>query len=367
MTKKEVQHAANDAVGAAPAETPKRKSKTQPRVAKKVNGASKRRKKGDIEEKKEVRQLPLAQVVIEKGNPRQTYDEEALQRLAFSIKHAGILHPLVVRTKENDNKFYLVTGERRLRAAKMNKMESVPCIVEELMSDARAVYAQHAENAMRENLNPIEYAQSIVNLIGKTVQMPVTLEDEATGETVTEHQEVVVNATHAAQIYDISAGSVSQYVALLKLPQEIQTAIHKNEVSFAQARELCQSELTKSAQLSIFKNIMAGKLKRASDVKAAVEKHRARKQMKDPPPESKKRRGRPPQTSDEAPSVRQNLDTAIERTRHVKLTLRPAQELREGLTMCYEKHERAKTDEKKNYYKGFAAALEWMGNLRDKL
>jgi ParB family chromosome partitioning protein len=304
-----------------------------------------------------VTHLALSEIVVEKGrNPRQNYDRDALKKLSISLKHMGMLQPMVVRTKPDDKKYYLVAGERRYRAAKLIKMTTVPCIIKELMTDAQVTYAQYAENAHREDLNPIEYAQSIANFIGQEVEMT----DKRSGKT----QVVQVNAKIAAEVYDLTQGSVSQYLALLKLPKQMQEAVRNGKMTFAQARELCSPKISDKERDAIFKDIMSGDAKRASDVKAAAEKTRAKKAAKT---DGKKKRGRPAQTSDEAPSVRQNLDTALERLRAVKLTSRTKPELREGLAMAYERHERAKSEEKKQFHKGFAAGLEWAGGIREKI
>lgn len=303
----------------------------------------------------EVTYLALSEVVVEKGrNPRQNYDRDALKKLSISLKHMGMLQPMVVRTKPGDKKYYLVAGERRYRAAKLIKMATVPCVIRELMTDAQVTYAQYAENAHREDLNPIEYAQSIANFIGQTVEMT----DKKSGKT----QEVQVNAKIAADVYDLSQGAVSQYLALLKLPKPIQEAVRNGKVTFAQARIICGAK-EHDEQMALFKKVMSGEAKRASDVQAAAEKTRAKKATK----ADGKKRGRPAQTNDEAPSVRQNLDTALDRLRTVKLTSRTKPELREGLAMAYERHERAKSEEKKQFHKGFAAGLEWAGGIREKI
>lgn len=303
----------------------------------------------------EVIQLALNEVVVEKGrNPRQHYDREALKKLSISLKHVGMIQPIVVRTKENDKKYYLVTGERRIRAAKLIKMGTVPAIVRELMTDAQVVYAQHAENAHREDLNPIEYAQSIKNFIGQEVEMT----DKKTKKTTV----VTVNAKIAAQTYDLSQGAVSQYLALLDLPKPIQEAVRNGKMTFAQARVICGAK-SHDDQMALYKKVMSGEAKRASDVKDAAEKARAKKSTKG----DGKKRGRPAQTDDALPNARQGLDTALERLRSAKVATRKTGEMREGLAIGYERHERAKSEEKKQFYKGLLAGLEWVAGFRDKI
>ena len=338
--------------GGASGATKKAATKKAPAKKPETKKAASKPKAKDISS--EVIQLSVTQITVEKGrNPRQFYDREALKKLSISLKHVGMIQPLVVRTKPDDKKHYLVTGERRYRAAKLIKMTSVPVIVRPLMTDAQVVYAQHAENAHREDLNPIEYAQSIANFIGQEVEMT----DKKSKKT----KVITANAKVAAETYGLSQGSVSQYLALLNLPKPIQEAVRAGKVTFAQARIICSAKNTDD-QMALYKKVMSGEAKRASDVKDAAEKGRAKKATK-----KGKKRGRPAQTDEAAPSVRQGLDTALERLRAAKMTSRKTGEVREGLAVTYERHERAKSDEKKQYYKGLAAGLEWAAGFRDNL
>src|SRR5579884_3656986 len=100
-------------------------------------------------------------------NPRKRFNEESLKELAESFKTQGILQPLVVRVKNDDEKKYeVVAGARRLRAAQLAELTTVPVRVVEL-SDSAAVLAQVTENLQREDIHPLEEAfgfSSLLNL-----------------------------------------------------------------------------------------------------------------------------------------------------------------------------------------------------------
>lgn len=102
------------------------------------------------------RDLPLAQLVESPTNPRKRYDEANLQELAASIRAQGVLAPLLVRDLEPE-RFEIVAGSRRFRAAKLAGAANVPVRVVRL-EDADAIVAQVVENLQRENVHPLEEA-----------------------------------------------------------------------------------------------------------------------------------------------------------------------------------------------------------------
>lgn len=96
------------------------------------------------------------------NQPRKNFDYNELEGLAASIRHSGIIQPLVVR-KIDDDKYELISGERRLRAARMVGLLAVPCIIMSVNNDESALFSI-IENIQRENLNFFEEAQSIEKL-----------------------------------------------------------------------------------------------------------------------------------------------------------------------------------------------------------
>lgn len=125
------------------------------------------------EEEREERGAPFL-VEVDKifsnpSQPRRVFDDEAIHRLAESIRRYGIIQPLTVREKESfsgNKRFYeLVAGERRLRAAKLLKLRQVPCVVVRADS-CRSAEMAIIENLMREDLNLFEQAGALAALIG---------------------------------------------------------------------------------------------------------------------------------------------------------------------------------------------------------
>ena len=105
--------------------------------------------------------------------PRQNFSEKELNSLSLSIKTKGIIIPLTVQKKE-DGRYFVIAGERRLRAAKMAELKEVPVIIKEKSDDpAENLISALLENLCREDLNPIEEAESFQRLekdFGKTHQ-----------------------------------------------------------------------------------------------------------------------------------------------------------------------------------------------------
>jgi ParB family transcriptional regulator, chromosome partitioning protein len=104
----------------------------------------------------EYRDLPVAALVESRSNPRKRFDESGLSEVAPSFKSQGILAPLLVRELD-ERKYEVIAGARRLRAAKLAELESVPVRVVKL-SDAEAIEAQCVENLQREDIHPLEEA-----------------------------------------------------------------------------------------------------------------------------------------------------------------------------------------------------------------
>jgi len=116
-----------------------------------------------VESSKEYRNLPVAQLLESTTNPRRRFDEHSLAELASSFQAQGVLQPLLVRTIEDD-KYEVIAGARRLRAAKLAALEEVPVRVVEL-SDAACIETQLVENIQRENAHPLEEAYAFHGLL----------------------------------------------------------------------------------------------------------------------------------------------------------------------------------------------------------
>ncbi len=171
--------------------------------------------------------------------PRKTFDPESLKELAESIKEFGILEPLIVTRKEIvtenglDVWYELVAGERRLQAAKMIGLKTVPAIVKELSEKAK-LEVSIIENIQREDLNPIERAKAFARLM----------------------EEFGMTQIEIASRIGKSRSYVANTIRLLKLPEEIQEALKAGKISEAHAKILLSIE-EPELQRKIFERIIS--------------------------------------------------------------------------------------------------------------
>jgi len=110
-----------------------------------------------------LRELPVAAIAPNPRQPRRRFDEEALQALAASLGERGVLQPVLVRPRPGD-RYELVAGERRLRAAQIAGLETIPALVGE-HGDAESLELALIENMAREDLSPIEEARACAALV----------------------------------------------------------------------------------------------------------------------------------------------------------------------------------------------------------
>ncbi len=165
------------------------------------------------EPRERVQTVAVDQIAPNPFQPRKDFSEEALAEMVESIKAQGVLQPLVVRRKEN--RWELIAGERRWRAAQRAGLATVPVVVREV-SDAEALELALIENLQRENLNPIEEALGYKQLIE---QFQLRQEDAA--RKVGKNRATVANA-----------------LRLLKLPPPVQERLRSGELSVGHAKVL---------------------------------------------------------------------------------------------------------------------------------
>ena len=153
--------------------------------------------------------------LIDRNNnqPRKNFDEQALNELAESIKTYGIVQPIIVNKK--DNRFVIVAGERRWRAARIAGLKTVPCIVKDYSNQEISEIAI-IENLQREDLNPIESARAIKNLI----------------------DEFNLTQDEVADKIGKSRPAVANTLRLLTLPENIVSLVENNKISAGHARAL---------------------------------------------------------------------------------------------------------------------------------
>lgn len=170
-------------------------------------------------DRRELRRIPIDQVEANPDQPRRTFDEEALQDLAASIREKGIVQPLVVRPHPaKAEHFQIVAGERRWRAAQLARQHDLPAIVRDF-DDREVIEVAIIENVQRSNLNAIE---------------------EATG-----YRQLVDRFGHSqervAEALGKSRSHIANLLRLLNLPAEIQQMVVDGRLSAGHARALITS------------------------------------------------------------------------------------------------------------------------------
>ncbi len=176
-------------------------------------------------------EIPVSEIEVNPFQPRQHFDQTALQELAESIKVHGIIQPITVR-RLSANQYQLISGERRFQASKLAGLTHVPAYIRSA-DDQQMLEMALIENIQRENLNPIEIALSYQRLITEC-----QLKQEELGDRVGKNRTTVTN-----------------YLRLLKLPPDIQAALRDNRVSMGHARAIINVE-NPDSQLFIFKKMI---------------------------------------------------------------------------------------------------------------
>ena len=116
---------------------------------------------------KALRMVPIHQIKPNPEQPRMTFSGQGLEQLAESVRAHGVLTPLLVRRNEGGTGFILIAGERRLRASGLAGLEDVPCWVREQIGSREQLELALVENIQREDLDPIETAESYHRLVNE--------------------------------------------------------------------------------------------------------------------------------------------------------------------------------------------------------
>ncbi len=182
-----------------------------------------------------INDVKIDNIEVNPFQPRKKFNDEALQELSSSVKELGIIQPITVR-KIADGKYQLVTGERRLRAAKIAGLDAIPAYIR-TVNDQGMLELALVENIQREDLNSIEIAISYQRLIEECNLTQETLSDRVGKKRST----------------------VTNYLRLLKLPAEIQLGIREKLISMGHARSIINIENPKT-QLAIYSRIVDEKL-----------------------------------------------------------------------------------------------------------
>lgn len=169
------------------------------------------------ESKKDVTEIDIDEIRSNPYQPRKTFDTNTLNELAKSIEEYGVVQPIIV--KKSIKGYELVAGERRTKAAKIAGLKKIPAIIKDFDDEAMMEIAL-IENIQREDLNPIDEASSINNII------------KLRGYT----QEEFATKFGKSRTY------VTNMIGLLKLPEDVKKMVEKNSLSMSHARVLSKMD-----------------------------------------------------------------------------------------------------------------------------
>jgi ParB family chromosome partitioning protein len=181
-----------------------------------------------------LQQLPLELLQRGRYQPRRDLNPTSLQELADSIKAQGVMQPIVVRNL-GDNRYEIVAGERRWRAAQIAGLDTIPAVVRDINDDT-AIAMALIENIQREDLNPMEQATAMHRFVE---------EFEFT------HQQI-------AEAVGKARATVSNLLRLIALPREVKTLLEHGDIEMGHARallSLAEAQQTEAARLIVAKGL----------------------------------------------------------------------------------------------------------------
>jgi ParB family chromosome partitioning protein len=161
-----------------------------------------------------VPEIFVSQIEINPFQPRTEFDKESLDELCESIRQHGIIQPITIR-KIDDDKYQIISGERRLRASKIIGLETIPAYIRQA-NDEEMLEMALVENIQREDLDPIEVSISYQRLLDEC-----NLTQERLSERIGKNRSTIAN-----------------FLRLLKLPPEIQLGLRQKKISVGHARAL---------------------------------------------------------------------------------------------------------------------------------
>jgi ParB family chromosome partitioning protein len=194
--------------------------------------------------------IAITKISLPSKQPRRFFDPEKLEQLAESIRQHGILEPILVRSLPGDV-YELVAGERRYRAAQLAGLKEVPIVAREL-SDQEALQFALIENLQRENLNPVEETEGMLDLL--TLKLGCSQEDilDALAQMATAQKKRIELSGNVsrwietiAEVLDSMLGLTPESfrtsrLPLLKLPAEVLTALREGKIEFTKARAIAR-------------------------------------------------------------------------------------------------------------------------------
>src|SRR5436190_10260774 len=169
-------------------------------------------------------QIPIEQIQPNPYQPRRTFNEASIDELARSVREHGIVQPLVVMRV--GDKYKLIAGERRFRAAQKAGLSSVPVVVKDLVKSGDALQIALVENIQREDLNAMEEANAYHQL----------------------HDEFGLTQEEIAKRVGKERSTVSNFLRLLKLPEAVKELLASGQLSMGHARALLSVESAKKQE-----------------------------------------------------------------------------------------------------------------------
>jgi len=169
-------------------------------------------------------EIPIAQIQPNPFQPRKTFNEASIDELARSVREHGIVQPLVV-TRSGD-KYKLIAGERRFRAAQKAGLTTVPALIKEMMAEGDALQIALIENIQREDLNPIEEAMAYHQL----------------------HDDFQLTQEEISKRVGKERSTVANFLRLLKLPDPVKKLLASGQLSMGHARALLAIESPKKQE-----------------------------------------------------------------------------------------------------------------------
>ncbi len=206
--------------------------------------------KFEFEDTADKQSLPLRSITLPSSQPRRYFDPEKLRQLAASIQQHGMLEPILVRPGKK-GRYELVAGERRFRAAQTIGLTAVPVTIREL-SDEEALQIALVENLQREDLNPVEETEGILQLLAlrlniSPLDVPPLLYKMRNETIGTVNQNVLINSeAQAVQAVFTELGTITwesfatTRLPLLRLPPEILEALQRGKIAYTKAQAIAR-------------------------------------------------------------------------------------------------------------------------------
>ena len=193
--------------------------------------------------------LPLSKIRLPQAQPRRYFDSQAMQSLVESIKQHGILSPLLVRPM-GQNLYELVAGERRYRAAASAGLAEVPVVIREL-TDEDALQVALLENLQREDLNPLEETEGILQLLALKLNQTTVAAIALLNAASHPERNSVDNVIHSSEWQAVvevftRVGKFTpesfrtNRLPLLNLPDDIKEALREGRLSYTKARAIAR-------------------------------------------------------------------------------------------------------------------------------